>query len=362
MNKTMDFGKEIRRLLGVAIQKGASDLHLSFGYPPILRISKRLIELEGERELSALDVEGLAMELMTEIQREKFLREKEADFAYELEAETRFRVNIFMQRGCFGAALRIIPSKIKTIEDLNLPSVLHQFAQAKQGFVLISGPTSQGKSTTLAAIIDEINHQRAEHIITVEDPIEYIFKKDKCLVQQREVYSDTLSFARALKSSLREDPDVIMVGEMRDLETISTAITAAETGHLVFSTLHTNSASQTIHRLIDVFPAHQQNQIKAQLAAVLLGVVSQRLVPKIDNGFTPACEIMFNTPAIANLIRESKVHEIPSIIETSGQFGMNSLNKHLADLAADRVITPEVALRYSLNPEELKARLKRIIL
>ncbi|PIV46894.1 type IV pili twitching motility protein PilT [bacterium (Candidatus Gribaldobacteria) CG_4_10_14_0_2_um_filter_41_16] len=355
----MDFHKEIRRLLGIAIQNGASDLHLSAGYPPILRITKRLIEAEGEKELTAMESEGLAMELMTEIQRDKFLREKEADFAYELEEGVRFRVNVFWQRGYCSAALRIISSEIKTIDDLNLPPILHQFASVKQGFVLITGPTSQGKSTTLAAIIDEINHQRSEHIITIEDPVEYLFKKDKCLINQREVYRDTLSFARALKSSLREDPNVIMVGEMRDLETISTSITAAETGHLVFSTLHTNSASQSIHRLIDVFPAHQQNQIRAQLAAVLLGVVSQRLVPRIDQGFVPACEIMFNNAAVANLIRENKVHEISSIIETSGQFGMNSLNKHLADLAASNIISPDAALKYSLSPEELKARLQR---
>ena len=355
----MDFGKEIRRLLEEALRKGASDLHLSVGYPPILRVTKQLIDLDGERVLAPLDTEGLALELMTEKQQEKFLKEKEADFAYELEGGARFRVNIFLQRGCYSVALRVIPGGIKTIEDLNLPSILHQFSQAKQGFVLITGPTSQGKSTTLAAIVDEINHQRCEHIITVEDPIEYIFKRDKSLINQREVYRDTLSFSRALKASLREDPDVIMVGEMRDLETISTAITAAETGHLVFSTLHTNSASQTIHRLIDVFPAHQQNQIRAQLAAVLLGVVAQRLVPRIDGGFMPACEIMLNNPAVANLIRENKVHEIPSVIETSGRFGMNSLNKHLADLAADNVITPETALRYSLSPDELKTRLRR---
>jgi len=355
----MDFGKEIRRLLEEALRKGASDLHLSVGYPPILRITKQLIDLEGEKVLAPMDAEGLVLELMTEKQQEKFLKEKEADFAYELEGKARFRVNIFLQRGCYSAALRVIPGDIKTIEDLNLPPVLHQFSQAKQGFVLITGPTSQGKSTTLAAIVDEINHQRCEHIITVEDPIEYIFQRDKSLINQREVYRDTLSFSRALKASLREDPNVIMVGEMRDLETISTAVTAAETGHLVFSTLHTNSASQTIHRLIDVFPAHQQNQIRAQLAAVLLGVVAQRLVPRIDGGFMPACEIMLNNPAVANLIRENKVHEIPSVIETSGQFGMNSLNKHLADLVADNIITPETALKYSLSPEELKVRLKR---
>ena len=257
-------------------------------------------------------------------------------------------------------ALRLIPSKIKTIEELNLPPVLHKFTQAQQGFVLVTGASSQGKSTTLASLIDEINHQRREHIITIEDPIEYVFEDDKCIIDQREVHRDTLSFASALRSTLREDPDVIMVGEMRDLETIATAITAAETGHLVFATLHTNSAAQTIHRAIDVFPSHQQNQIRAQLASSLLGVISQRLLPRIKGGFIPACEVMIANSAVRNLIRENKIHEIPSIIETSGDIGMIPLNKSLADLVKKKEITRETALRYSLNPDDLIARLEKI--
>jgi twitching motility protein PilT len=248
-------------------------------------------------------------------------------------------------------ALRLIPSKIRTIEELNLPYVLHKFTEATQGFVLITGASSQGKSTTLASLIDEINHQRKEHIITIEEPIEYIFDDDKSVIDQREVHHDTLSFSRALRSTLREDPDVIMVGESRDLETIATAITAAETGHLVFATLHTNSASQTIHRIVDVFPSFQQNQIRAQLSGSLLGVVSQRLVPRIGNGFIPACEVMISNSAIDNLIRENKIHEIPSIIETSRKDGMMSLNQSLAELVDKEEITNETAIKFSLNPQ-----------
>ena len=344
----------------MAIEKGASDLHISVGHPPVLRITRALIDLEGEKIITSKDSQGLAFSLMTSSQKEKFLREKEIDFAYDFEGKARFRVNIFFQRGMVSVALRLIPSKIRTIEELNLPPVLHKFTQAQQGFVLVTGASSQGKSTTLASLIDEINHQRREHIITIEDPIEYVFEDDKCIIDQREVHQDTLSFANALRSTLREDPDVIMVGEMRDLETIATAITAAETGHLVFATLHTNSASQTIHRVIDVFPPHQQNQIRAQLAGSLLGVISQRLLPRIKRGFIPACEVMIANSAVRNLIRENKIHEIPSIIETSGEIGMIPLNKSLADLVKKKEITRETALRYSLNPDDLMARLEKI--
>jgi len=355
----MDYKNTLDLLLATAVQNKASDLHLTVGYPPILRITKNLIEIEGGENLAPEAVEGLAFVLMSPEQKQSFLQEKESDFAYTFKDGARFRVNIFLQQGWVSIAMRLIPSEIKTIEELGLPPIIHQFAGAKQGLVLITGPTSQGKSTSLAAIINEINQQRQDHIITIEDPIEYIFPKHKALINQREIGRDTLSFSRALKSSLREDPDVIMVGELRDLETIATAITAAETGHLVFSTLHTNSASQTVHRIIDVFPSHQQNQIRAQLSSVLLGVVSQRLVPKINNGFVPACEIMLNNSALANLIREGKIHEMPSIIETSGKTGMNSLNQSLASLVAEKVISPEIALKYSLFPDELKTRLKR---
>ncbi|RLC39623.1 MAG: type IV pili twitching motility protein PilT [Candidatus Nealsonbacteria bacterium] len=350
----------LKKLLEITIERDASDLHISVGHPPVLRITRQLVDLESEKVITPKDSQGLAFSLMTPLQKEKFLREKEIDFAYDFEGKARFRVNVFFQRGMVSIALRLIPSKIKTIEELNLPPVLHKFTQAQQGFVLVTGASSQGKSTTLASLIDEINHQRREHIITIEDPIEYVFEDDKCIIDQREVHRDTLSFASALRSTLREDPDVIMVGEMRDLETIATTITAAETGHLVFATLHTNSASQTIHRAIDVFPPHQQNQIRAQLASSLLGVISQRLLPRIKGGFIPACEVMIANSAVRNLIRENKIHEIPSIIETSGDIGMIPLNKSLADLVKKKEITRETALRYSLNPDDLTARLEKI--
>lgn len=356
----MDYQIQLKKLLETAIEKKASDLHISVDHPPVLRITRNLIWLKEEKVITAKDSEGLAFALMDERQKEKFLREKEIDFAYDFSSSARFRVNIFFQRRVISIALRFIPSKIRTIEELNLPHILHKFTEATQGFVLITGSSSQGKSTTLASLINEINHQRKEHIITIEEPIEYIFKDDKSIIDQREVYHDTLSFPRALRSTLREDPDVIMVGELRDLETIATAITAAETGHLVLATLHTNSASQTIHRIVDVFPSFQQNQIRAQLSGSLLGVVCQRLVPRIGNGFIPACEVMISNSAINNLIRENKIHEIPSVIETSRKDGMISLNQSLAELVMKKEITKETAVRCSLNPQELDGRFKRI--
>lgn len=354
----MDYNKTLQRLLTIALDSEASDLHISCGHPPILRVKSILIDIDGEDIVTPEMSENLAFVLMDEREKQLFLKEKEIDFAFDFEGRVRFRVNAFYQSKKISIALRLIPSKIRTIEELKMPSILHKFAQSRQGFVLITGATSQGKSTTLAAIIDEINHTRREHIITIEHPIEYVFDDDKSIIDQREVYQDTLSFARALRSALREDPNVIMVGEMRDFETISTAITAAETGHLVLATLHTNSASQTIHRIIDVFPPYQQNQIRAQLASSLLGVVSQRLVPRVKEGYIPACEVMLATPAISNLVRESKIHEIPAIIETSGKIGMFSMNKCLSDLVKSKEISREMALTYSMNPEELDARLK----
>lgn len=356
----MDQKKRLKNLLETAIKENASDLHISCGHPPILRIGRVLTKIEGEKTITPQDSQELLFSLMQESQREEFLKEKEVDFAFDFEKKARFRVNAYFQRGNVSVALRLIPAKIKTIEELNLHPVLHQFTQSPRGLVLITGASSQGKSTTLAALIDEINHTRAEHIITIEDPVEYLFKDDKCIVDQREVGKDTLSFARALRAALREDPDVIMVGEMRDLETISTAITAAETGHLVFATLHTNSASQTVHRIIDVFPSHQQNQTRAQFASSILGVVSQRLLPRTDEGFIPACEVMLANSAVSNLIRENRIHEIPSIIETSGEEGMMTFNKSLTDLVKEKKISPETALRYSLNPKELESRLEKL--
>ncbi len=344
----------IDKLLETTIEEQASDLHLSVNHPPILRLSGRLVSLLKYKILTREDLENIAKTLLTEEQFQRFQNEKEIDLSYNFKDKGRFRVNVFFQRGEISCALRLIPIKIKTIEELNLPPILREWTKVNQGFILITGPSSQGKSTTLAALIDEINHTSAHHIITVEDPIEYLFKDDRSFIEQREVSQDTLSFPRALRSTFRQDPDVIMVGEMRDPETISTAITAAETGHLVFTTLHTNSAAQTVHRIVDIFPPEQQSQIRAQLSGSLLGIFSQRLIPRIKGGLIPAGEVLLNTVAVANLIRENKVHEIPLVIETSGEVGMISLNRSLADLVKRREITLENALNYSLNPSELK--------
>jgi twitching motility protein PilT len=345
---------QLEELLELTIKEQASDLHLSFNHQPTLRMTGRLVPLLKNKKLSSEDTQGLARALTQDEQYQRLLKEKEIDFSYNFKDKARFRINIFFQRGETSIALRLVPTKIKTIEELNLPPILHEFTKATQGFVLITGPSSQGKSTTLAALIDEINHTRTDHIVTIEDPIEYLFENDKSIIDQREVYQDTLSFAKALKSTFRQDPDVIMVGEMRDPETMATTITAAETGHLVFTTLHTNSASQTIHRIVDSFPSSQQDQVRAQLSGSLLGVVSQRLIPRIEGGLIPACEIMISTSAVANLIRENKIHELPLVIETSAEKGMISLNRTLANLVKNRKISLENALSFSLNPIELK--------
>ncbi len=353
-----NYAKKLEELLEITIKQQASDLHLSVGWSPTLRISGRLVPLLKKKKLSAKDTKGLAQNMMSAEELEKLLEKKEIDFSYHFKDKARFRVNVFFQRENLSCALRLIPSKIPTIEELNLPETLHEFTKASQGFVLITGPSSHGKSTTLASLIDEINHTKAVHIITIEDPIEYIFKDDRSIVDQREVNRDTLSFAAALRSTFRQDPDVIMVGEMRDSETIATAITAAETGHLVFATLHTNSAAQTIHRVVDSFPPAQQQQVRAQLSGSLLGVVSQRLIPRIKGGLIPATEIMMCTPAVANLIRENKIHELPLVIQTSAEKGMISLNRSLAALVKQREISLENALNYSLSPTELKTLIR----
>lgn len=350
-----DYNNLLKELLFITITEQASDLHLSVGHPPVLRLAGQLIPLIKKKKLSPEDTKGLANALMNEEQKQRFLEKKEVDFSYNFgEERIRFRVNVFLQRGDVSCALRLIPAGIPTITELNLPPILHQFTTPSQGFVLITGPSSHGKSTTLASLIDEINHSRTDHIITIEDPIEYVFEDDRSIIDQREIYQDTLSFSQALRSTFRQDPDVIMVGEMRDPETMATAITVAETGHLVFTTLHTNSASQTIHRIVDSFPSAQQEQIRAQLSGSLLGIISQRLIPRIKGGLIPACEVLINTAAVANLIRENKIHEIPLVIETSAEVGMISLNRALADLVKRREITLENALNYSLSPAELK--------
>ena len=354
-----DYHNLIKDLLSLCVQAQASDLHISINHPPILRITGRLVPLLKEKTLTAQDTQALAFALMAEAQKERFLREKELDFSYAFERKNRFRINIFFQSSNISVACRLIPFKIRTVEELNLPPILHNFARANQGFVLMTGPSSHGKSTTLAALIDEINHTRTDHIVTIEDPIEYIFEDDRSIVDQRELFTDTHSFPRALRSALRQDPDVIMVGEVRDPETMATAITAAETGHLVFATLHTNSASQTIHRIVDSFPPEQQNQIRAQLASSLLGVLSQRLIPRIKGGLIPGCEVMLASPAICNLIRENKTHEIPLVIETSAEGGMISLNRALSAFVRDKEISLDNALLYSQSPTELRMLVKR---
>jgi len=349
----MEYLEYFKKLLDTVVAEEASDLDISVGHAPNIRITGQLVPLSQEQIITAKDAEGLAFSILTENQRKKLIEEKEVDISYQHEDKGRFRFNIFYQRGNISIAARFISSKIRTIEDLNLPSILHDFVNRTQGLVLVTGATSQGKSTTLAAMIDEINHTRSVHIITVEDPIEYTYPIERAIIDQREVGIDTMNFNNALRSSLRQNPDVIMVGEMRDLETIATTITAAETGHLVFATLHTNSAAQTIHRIVDVFPAEQQEQIRFQLSASLLGIVSQRLIPRIKGGFIPVCEVMTCNNAVSNLIRENKIHEIPAVIETSAKEGMISLNRAMVDLVRKKEISLKNAMDYSLNPSEI---------
>ena len=349
--------QELEDLLLNTLQLNASDLHLSVGYKPIMRVDGALLPLNEFSILTSEHASDLVFHLLGE-RKNEFIEKKELDFSYGFRDKARFRVNVFFEKGFISAALRLIPSKIKTIEELGLPPSLHQVCKLKQGFVLMTGPSGHGKSTTLASIIDDINHERAEHIITIEDPIEYLFIGDKSLVNQREVGNDTQSFHKALNSILREDPNIIMIGEIRDPETIAAALTAAETGHLVFSSLHTNSASQTINRIIDVFPADQQNQIRFQLANTLSAVISQRLLPRVSGGRIPAAEIMFANNAVSNLIRENKTHQLDLIIETSLESGMISLNRSLAELIRRGEILPETAMAYSLNPKEFQTIVK----
>lgn len=349
-----NYQEKLSEYLETAAMQNASDLHFGVGKRPTLRIDGNLVPLAKEPILTPEDTEGLVTALLTPEQKEKFLLRKELDFGYSFQEKARFRCNVYFQRGYLAGALRLIPSKIRTVEELNLPAILHEFTKVSQGFFLCVGPAGHGKSTTLAALLDEINHQRYDHIITIEDPMEYVFAQDRAFIDQREVGQDTLSFHRALRSVLRQDPDVIMVGEMRDPETMATALTAAETGHLVFSTLHTNNAAQTIDRIIDSFPASQQGQVRSQLSSTLVGVVSQRLVTRLEGGRIPATEVMLANAAVRNLIREDKVHQIDLTIDTSSEEGMISLNRSLADLVRRREISLENAEIYSLNPSELR--------
>lgn len=349
-----DYQKELDELIDITIAENGSDIHLSAGYNPTIRVSGTLIPLVKKTKLSGDDPMGFLKTILTKEQLALFESEQELDFSYSHSDGTRFRGNACFQRGFVSLTFRLIPKVIRTLTELGLPPVLETFAQRKQGFFLVVGPVGQGKSTTLAAIIDYINSYRAEHIITIEDPIEYLFEPKQCIIHQREVRVDTKDFHSALISAFRQDVNVIMVGEMRGADTISAAVTAAETGHLVLSTLHTNSAAQTIDRIIDSFPEHQQDQIRMQLASSLAGIFSQRLVPRIAGGMMPAYELLINTKAVANMIREKRTHEINTVIETSSEEGMISMNASLADLIRKGEITVEHAFTVAVDPKDLE--------
>ncbi len=342
----------IRELLEEMIRRNASDLHITVGSPPVVRVDGKLQRLPYE-PISPDAAKRMAYSIMTERQKQKFEEEWEVDLSFGIEGLARFRVNIFIQRGNIAIAIRLIPMRIRSFEELMLPPVISSFAEFPNGLVLVTGPTGSGKSTTLAAIIDKINRERYEHIITVEDPIEFVHEHKNCIVNQREVGADTISFARALKYALREDPDVVLIGEMRDLETVESALIIYEKGHLAFGTLHTNSCAETINRIIDIFPTNQQQQVRVQLSFVLRAVVTQALLPKIGGGRVPALEIMVVTPAIRALIREDKIHQIYSAIQAGGKYGMQTMNMSLADLYLRRMITVEEAVSRSPDPQEL---------
>ena len=351
---------EVKKLLELAIRNKASDLHLLAGIPPTLRVNGELMPITSASPLTPEAVKEMIFSMLTEEDKELFLKQKEIDFSYTLGKEYRFRVNAYFTQGNAAAALRVIPTKIPAIKDLNLPEILYQFVDLKQGFVLVAGPTGHGKSTTVASILAEINRTRRVHIVSIEDPIEYIIKPDKAIISQREIGNDTLAWKNALRSVLREDPDVVFIGEMRDLETIASALTIAETGHLVFSTLHTNSAAETIDRIIDVFPEGSKQQIRLQLANVLGAVISQRLVPTLDNSRVPAVEILLSTHAVKTAIRESKTHMIDNIIQTSLELGMISLERSLANWVRKGKISLEVARSFALRPNELNRQLRQV--
>jgi len=348
----------IRGLLQKTVETGASDLHVTVGAPPTFRLQGDLSPVPGTEALGPEDVEKLIFELVSDEQKDLLLTQKEIDFSFAYGEQARFRVNAFHQRGYLAASLRRIPLTIPTIEQLNLPKILTEFCNLPQGFVLVTGPTGHGKSTTIASMIQLINETRPVHIITIEDPIEYIYPHKKSIVDQREMHLDTYSWEVALRSALREDPDVVMIGEMRDYETIAAAITIAETGHLVFATLHTNSASQSIDRIIDAFPEVQQQQIRVQLASILEGVISQRLVPSVDGKLVPALEIMLPSSAVRSVVREGKTHQLDNIISTSFDQGMISLERALAQLVADGKVAMETAKSYTIRPEEFSRLVK----
>jgi len=348
-------------LLRIAVAEGASDLHLTAGLPPIIRLHGELKPIGGQPELRPEALSALVLPMLKDSMRQRLEQYGEVDLSYSIAETGRFRVNIFRQRGTLAGAMRVVPRDIQSLEGLGLPSVLSSFTEKSRGLVLVTGPTGCGKSTTLAALIDIINSEKSVHIITLEDPIEFLHQHKRSVIVQREIGSDTLNFADGLRSAIREDPDVILVGEMRDLETVGTAITAAETGHLVFTTLHTNDTVQTVDRIIDMFPSHQQPQIRQQFAATLVAIVSQQLIPRLNApGRAVACEVLVANPAIRNMIREGKTHQIYSVLQTGSKLGMQSLDASLRDLFSQRQISLHEALTRASDPEEFR-RLANII-
>ncbi len=343
----------IEVLLDEVIKRKASDLHIQVGLAPILRVDGALAPVPGTEVLTEEGVEALIFSILDEDQKQILLKDKEFDFSFAFGDLGRFRVNAFHERGNMAAAMRLIPNEMLSIEQLGLPAIVNKFADYPRGLVLITGPTGSGKSTTLAALVNKINMERASHIVTIEDPIEFTHKSKKSVIVQREVHYDTYSFSAALRSSLREDPDVVLIGEMRDLETIAAAITIAETGHLVFATLHTNGAAQSIDRMVDVFPPHQQPQIRAQLANILMAICSQRLLPSIGGGRIAAAEVLIATPAVRNIIREGKSHQLEAVIQTGAEHGMQSMDKTLVNLIHNGTITYEEARNVAVDLDEL---------
>jgi twitching motility protein PilT len=353
---SLDFAAVLTKM----VETRSSDVHLTPGFPPAVRVRGRIVPMDDYPPLNPQDTRDIVYSILNDSQRKRFENQQQLDLAYAIPGVARFRVNCFFQRGSISAVFRHIPTDILTLESLGLPPVLNEFTKKPRGFVLVTGPTGSGKSTSLASMIDVINQGREEHILTIEDPIEFLHHHKKCIVNQREIGADAVDFATALKGALREDPDVILVGEMRDLETISTALTAAETGHLVFATLHTQSTAQTVDRIIDVFPPHQQQQVRMQLSIGLQGIVTQQLLPTADgSGRTVACEVLVPTPAIRNLIREGKTHQIYSALQTSGAMGMQTMDANLAQLVRSGKVTNALAEQRSSVPEELKRLLAR---
>lgn len=343
----------IKELLRVAAEEKASDLHLVVGLPPVLRINGELLYIEGKRNLTNRDTEEMIDQIVNANQKERFISTRELDFGYE-EGNFRYRINLHFEKNNIGLVARVISDKIPTLDEIGMPKIIYGLLNLKQGLILVTGPTGCGKSTSLAAMIEYINDNRFCNIITLEDPIEYMFKPRKSIIIQRQLGSDMLSFASGLKHCLRQDPNVIMVGEMRDLETIATTITLAETGHLVLATLHTYNAAQTIDRIIDIFPPHQQGQVRMQMSMTLAGVISQRLLHKLDGNRIAAREIMINTAAVANIIRENKIAQLRTVIETSSREGMISIDQHLKKLYEDKIINKEEAQSHMVNPELLE--------